>query len=171
MKYELFAEGADGAETIDLRELGAGRFAVTAFGRSFEVEAQRAHDGSLWLRQGTALTKARVSTAPDGKITASTGARQLTVDVLGARESAQRKLASLSGSQAAGWEVRSPMPGKVVNVLVAAGAEVKAGQGLVVVEAMKMENELRAPRAGVVKEVLVSAGKTVDAGAILLKAE
>jgi biotin carboxyl carrier protein len=61
----------------------------------------------------------------------------------------------------------SPMPGRVVRVLVAAGADVAAGQGLVVVEAMKMENELRAPRAGRVAEVAVREGEAVDAGALL----
>ena len=59
------------------------------------------------------------------------------------------------------------MPGRVVRVLVAAGDEVAARQGVVVVEAMKMENELRAPRAGRVKEVSVAAGTSVEAGRIL----
>jgi len=61
----------------------------------------------------------------------------------------------------------SPMPGRVVRVLAAAGADVRVGQGLVVVEAMKMENELRAPRAGRVLEVAVREGQTVEAGALL----
>ena len=62
----------------------------------------------------------------------------------------------------------APMPGKVVRVLAAPGDAVAARQGVVVVEAMKMENELRAPRAGVVGEVLVREGALVDAGALLL---
>jgi biotin carboxyl carrier protein len=61
----------------------------------------------------------------------------------------------------------SPMPGRVVRVLAEAGAGVEAGQGLVVVEAMKMENELRAPRAGRLAEVAVREGQTVEAGALL----
>jgi biotin carboxyl carrier protein len=61
----------------------------------------------------------------------------------------------------------SPMPGRVVRVLVAAGADVEAGQGLVVVEAMKMENELRAPRGGRLSEVVVREGQAVEAGALL----
>jgi len=63
------------------------------------------------------------------------------------------------------------MPGKVVRVLVAPGAPVKARQGLVVVEAMKMENEVRALRDGQVREVLVVEGQSVDAGATLLIVE
>ncbi len=62
----------------------------------------------------------------------------------------------------------APMPGRVVRILAAAGASVEAGQGLVVVEAMKMENELRAPRAGRVEQVAVREGQAVEAGALLL---
>jgi biotin carboxyl carrier protein len=61
----------------------------------------------------------------------------------------------------------SPMPGRVVRVLAEAGADVEAGQGLVVVEAMKMENELRAPRAGRLTEVAVREGQAVETGALL----
>lgn len=64
--------------------------------------------------------------------------------------------------------IAAPMPGKIVRVLVAAGDEVKARQGLVVVEAMKMENELRAARDGRVREVVVAEGQSVDAGMLLV---
>jgi biotin carboxyl carrier protein len=65
----------------------------------------------------------------------------------------------------------APMPGKVVRVLVKPGDDVKARQGLVVVEAMKMENELRAARDGRVRDVAVAEGQSVDAGAVLLVVE
>jgi biotin carboxyl carrier protein len=61
----------------------------------------------------------------------------------------------------------APMPGRVVRVLEATGAEVAAGQALVVIEAMKMENELKSPRAGRVLEVAVLEGQAVEAGALL----
>lgn len=67
--------------------------------------------------------------------------------------------------------VTSPMPGKVVRVLVKPGEMVTARQGLVVVEAMKMENELRAARDGRVRDVSVSEGQSVDAGSLLLIVE
>ena len=63
------------------------------------------------------------------------------------------------------------MPGRVVRVLVAKGDEVAARQAVVVVEAMKMENELRAARAGRVKDVLVAAGSLVEAGRVLVVIE
>ena len=74
--------------------------------------------------------------------------------------------------QAAGAQrVLAPMPGKVVKVLVNAGDEVKARQGLIVVEAMKMENELRSPKDGRVTEVLVAEGVSVEAGRPLVVVE
>ena len=75
-------------------------------------------------------------------------------------------------AQAAGvQQVLAPMPGKVVKVLVAVGDEVKARQGLVVVEAMKMENELRSPKDGRVTQVLVAEGVSVEAGRPLVVVE
>jgi biotin carboxyl carrier protein len=64
--------------------------------------------------------------------------------------------------------IRAPMPGRVVRVLVGIGDRVSARQGVVVVEAMKMENELRSPRGGVVKEIAVTPGAAVESGALLL---
>jgi biotin carboxyl carrier protein len=67
--------------------------------------------------------------------------------------------------------ISSPMPGRVMRVLVSVGDRVSARQGVVVVEAMKMENELRTPKDGVVKEVLVVAGAAVETGAVLVVIE
>jgi len=75
-------------------------------------------------------------------------------------------------AQAAGTQqVLAPMPGKVVKILVKAGDEVKARQGLVVIEAMKMENELRSPKDGRVSDVLVTEGASVEAGRLLVIVE
>jgi biotin carboxyl carrier protein len=67
--------------------------------------------------------------------------------------------------------VLAPMPGKVVRVLVAPGDRVAASQGLLVVEAMKMQNEMKAPRAGRVLSVMVKEGATVTAGEVLATLE
>jgi biotin carboxyl carrier protein len=67
--------------------------------------------------------------------------------------------------------IAAPMPGKVVRVLVAPGAAVESGQGLVVVEAMKMQNEMKAPRAGRILAVPVREGATVSAGEVLATME
>jgi len=67
--------------------------------------------------------------------------------------------------------VAAPMPGKVVRVLVAAGDTVETGQGLVVVEAMKMQNEMKAARAGTVRSISIREGATVAAGEVLVTIE
>jgi hypothetical protein len=66
-------------------------------------------------------------------------------------------------------EIVAPMPGKIVKVLVTEGEEVKRDQGLLVIEAMKMQNELRAPRAGRVERVYMAEGRGVEAGARLIR--
>jgi biotin carboxyl carrier protein len=71
-------------------------------------------------------------------------------------------------STAAHIAVKASMPGRIVKVLVAVGDRVSARQGVVVIEAMKMENELWTPRDGVVTEIAVVAGSTVDTGAVLV---
>jgi len=82
-----------------------------------------------------------------------------------------KQIEELTGSgrkEAVGGVIRAPMPGLVVRVEVSAGQVVDAGEGLVVVEAMKMENELRAPAKGVVEQVHVKAGDRVEKGAELV---
>jgi len=73
------------------------------------------------------------------------------------------------GGVTAGGSVVSPMPGKVVAVLVAEGDEVAAGRGVVVVEAMKMENEIQVSSPGTVKRMRVEPGQVVEAGEVLLE--
>jgi biotin carboxyl carrier protein len=67
--------------------------------------------------------------------------------------------------------VTAPMPGKIVRLLVAEGDTVEAGQGLLVVEAMKMQNEMKAPKAGRVVTLTARAGATVAAGEVLVAIE
>jgi biotin carboxyl carrier protein len=77
-----------------------------------------------------------------------------------------------AGSLAAGdgpQEIHAPMPGKIVRILISRDQEVVAGEGLLVIEAMKMQNELRAPRAGRVEEIYTEEGKGVETGARLLR--
>jgi biotin carboxyl carrier protein len=88
------------------------------------------------------------------------------------RTTAQRWKPGSGAAESHGRAVLSaPMPGKVVRVLAAPGDEVAEGQGIVVVEAMKMQNEMKAPRAGRVVSITVAAGDTVTAGAPLATIE
>jgi biotin carboxyl carrier protein len=68
-------------------------------------------------------------------------------------------------------KIKAPMPGKVVRVLAGVGTPVEAGQSVLVIEAMKMQNELKAPKTGVVKRINVAEGAAVDAGQALAEVE
>ena len=93
------------------------------------------------------------------------------VEALDERTRAVRDLTAASASASGPAPVVAPMPGLVVRVNVAPGDQVQAGQGVVVMEAMKMENELRASAAGTVKTVRVAAGTAVEKGAVLVELE
>ncbi len=83
------------------------------------------------------------------------------------RDASAAAISSAGRASVGPARVTAPMPGKVARVLVTRGQAVAAGAGLVVIEAMKMENELRAPRAGQVLELLAREGQTVESGALL----
>lgn len=146
--------------------------------RTLVVDARRVGEMTLSL-----LVVPEGGTAPVQSVDASLAAQRTTGDfdvhVAGRTIPVQVRQAGGFGRQkqagvatgAGPQRIVAPMPGKIVRVLVTAGDEVKARQGLVVVEAMKMENELRAARDGRVREVSVSEGQSVDAGAILLVVE
>lgn len=92
-------------------------------------------------------------------------------DALDERTRAIREITAAASKSTGPAPVVAPMPGLIVRVNVAVGDQVQMGQGLVVMEAMKMENELRAARDGRVRELSVSEGQSVDAGAVLLVVE
>lgn len=71
------------------------------------------------------------------------------------------------GSTSGASEIKTAMPGKVVRVLAEPGAEIKKGDGVIIVEAMKMQNEMKSPKDGIVKEIRFAIGATVNAGDIL----
>jgi biotin carboxyl carrier protein len=107
---------------------------------------------------------------------AGTGAWELQLDgwpvhahVVDERTRAIREMTGRSAAPAGPKPLRAPMPGLIVRVEVEAGAAVRAGQGVVVMEAMKMENELKADGDGVVARVLVEPGQAVEKGAVLVE--
>jgi pyruvate carboxylase subunit B len=93
---------------------------------------------------------------------------RVEVEVVDERTHAVQALAATGRTPPVSATMRAPMPGLVVRVHAAPGQRVEAGAGLVVVEAMKMENELRAPHAGAVETVHVAVGQTVEKGAPLV---
>jgi biotin carboxyl carrier protein len=74
-----------------------------------------------------------------------------------------------TGGRAAHKTIKSSMPGKVLKLLCKPGDKIEAGQPIMIIEAMKMENEIRAPQAGVIEEITVQPGKSIQAGELLVK--
>lgn len=93
------------------------------------------------------------------------------VEALDERTRTIRDMTAASARTAGPAPLVAPMPGLIVRVDARAGEQVQAGQGLVVMEAMKMENELRAPAGGTVRAVYVSPGMAVEKGAVLVELE
>ncbi len=118
---------------------------------------------SLRLDDGTQLALTHHSTGTTHEI--SIGGATVTVDIIDPLTPRRRGGEDEIGSSGV---VKALMPGRVVRVLVAKGDAVRKGAGLVILEAMKMENEITAPADGTVDELFVEAGQTVESGAELL---
>jgi biotin carboxyl carrier protein len=147
------------------------RFAVTVDGRTSHVDAARidAHTLSLLVDTVWQTVAYEVVVTPDpatGQLTVRVGGVPVAVTLNGRRRWGRK--ADRAGAIKEPQRLVAPMPGKVVRVLVKTGDAVQARQALVVVEAMKMENELRAARDGTVADVLVREGASVDPGALLV---
>lgn len=106
-----------------------------------------------------------VTPSPTGQLQLQTGGMEFLAEVIDPRSWRGRRhgSAEAEGRQ----QIGAPMPGKVVRLLVKAGDTVEAGQGLLVVEAMKMQNEIRSPKSGTVERVVVAEGQAVNAGEVL----
>ena len=159
--------------------VGSQTFEVEVTGETVQVDGAplQAHLGAVpgtplyHLLLGTESWTVAAEELDAGRWVLGAGGERREVAVIDERT---RQIQELTGRRATGPRggvVRAPMPGLVVRVEVAVGDQVAAGTGLVVVEAMKMENELRAPGAGVVTTVHVVAGAAVEKGAPLVTLE
>lgn len=124
----------------------------------------------LTIGDGVHKVLARRGPGP-GQYDLSIAGHRFTVEALDERAHAIWKLAGSSARPTGPAHLVAPMPGLIVRVNVTEGDEIRAGQGLVVMEAMKMENELRATADGVVKRVAVAPGSAVEKGTTLLEME
>jgi biotin carboxyl carrier protein len=107
----------------------------------------------------------------DGRMAVHVRGRVIELEMLEERRKKMKDAQVMRFSENGFSRILSPMPGKILRILVSVEEQVEEGQGLVVVEAMKMENELKSPKKGVVKEVSAKTGDSVDSGALLVTIE
>jgi len=167
MKYEVqLASSSSGEKTrvIELERAAAG-WRVTLEGRLMPIDAVEIAPNTLSILLDGQSFEIRVTPSPDGKLKLQIGSQEFTAEVIDPRAWSGRRHGNVEaeGRQ----QIIAPMPGKVVRLLVQAGDHVEAGQGLLVVEAMKMQNEIRSPKSGTVERVLAKEGQPVIAGEIL----
>src|SRR2546421_472071 len=168
---KLKAKIAAEEHALELEREGA-HIVAAIDGRRYELEARELESGVYLLRLGPRVYECRVR-----KLDASSGASEVDIEVDIGQQVFQITLIDpkrLRSSQRAGAQtdgsarITAPMPGRVVRVMVELGAQVEAGAGLIVVEAMKMQNEMKSPRAGVVASLNAEPGMTLKAGDVLV---
>jgi biotin carboxyl carrier protein len=164
VQYEVEINGR--VRRVDVQRAG-GQFAASVDGRVRRVDVARidAQNMSLVVDDGAATYDIGVASDPaTGLLRIRVGSTVIDVAVNGGRRRLDHRADAGSGPQ----RIVAPMPGKIVRVGVKTGDTVRARQTVVVVEAMKMENELKAGRDGVVGELRAVEGASVEAGALLV---
>ena len=161
MKLQI--ELAGRTRTLELTHAGS-RLAATLDGQAVEADAVEVGPGIYSLLIAGASFEAQVESTAAGLTVAIAGSR-IPVRVVDPRQWQGRRGASIEaeGRQ----QIVAPMPGKVVRLLAQQGENVDAGQGILVVEAMKMQNEIRSPKTGRVERLLVAEGQAVNAGEVV----
>ena len=148
-----------------------GRVSAEISGRVYDLEVREPQPGSFLFFLNTEVHECRVSerAGSTSDFDVSIRGRSHAVTIVDPKRlrSAQNSDRLHHGVA----QILAPMPGKVVRVQIETGAEVEKGAGLVVVEAMKMQNELKSPRSGVVVSINVKPGDTVNAGDVLAVVE
>ena len=165
---ELIVRAGEREERVAV-ERTAGGYRLRLGDRVFEIEAVAAGgDRLLSLRLDGDHYEVAVGAEGDGRYRVSSRRAAAQVEVLSPLAHLARRTPGAAGARRA-ERVTAYMPGRVVAVLVEEGAEVEAGQGVVVLEAMKMENEIQAEHPGVIRKILVEPGQSVEGGEALFE--
>ena len=163
MRYTAIIGGEERLIEVTPRENG---YRVVIGERELDLDAVHLQGFALSLIAGTGSYRCDIDPGKNGQIRVLVGETVYPLEILDERRLRMRRAAgkfTLEGPQ----RIDAPMPGKVTRVLVKVGDQVEEGQGLVVVEAMKMENELKSPKAGKVTELHAVEGEAVESGAKL----
>ena len=163
MRYTAVLAGEERVVEVTPRE---GGYRVAVGDRVLEVDAVHLQGAAVSLIVGTRSYRCDIEPGKDGQLNVRVNESTVSLEMLDERKLRLRRASgkfALEGPQ----RIDAPMPGKVTRVLVKVGDEVQEGQGLLVVEAMKMENELKSPKAGKVTELHAVEGAAVESGAKL----
>ncbi|HEX7176850.1 MAG TPA: biotin/lipoyl-containing protein [Pyrinomonadaceae bacterium] len=174
---KLIADIDGERHTLEVGREGGGRVVAEVDGRRHELEASEVEPGVyLFVREGEVFeihlggaAGAAGASPPEISVRHRGGHGAYAVRVIDPKR--LRGARAAAGHDAGRAQITAPMPGKVVRVLVELGQEVEAGQPVVVVEAMKMQNELKSPKAGAVVALHAAVGATVNSGDILAEIE
>jgi len=160
---KLKVELAGRTRSLELARDGQ-RLTATLDGQAVEADAVEVGPGIYSILIAGNSFEAQVEAGPNS-MTVSVGGRRIPVRVVDPRQWQGRRGVSVEaeGRQ----QIVAPMPGKVVRILVQQGEKADAGQGILVVEAMKMQNEIRSPKTGTVERMLVTEGQAVNAGEVV----
>ncbi len=167
--YVKLSAGSPETLEVDVQDLPSGALSVTVGGRKVDADVIALGEQLSVRVDGKVvdLTTEAAGPAAAGRVGVIGRGYRTYVEVESERQRAANAVKKGEGSGAENL-VRAPMPGRIVKVLVGKGAEVVAGQPLLVMEAMKMENEIKAKGAATIAEVHVSVGATVEGGAKLV---
>ena len=159
MRYEANIDGRQ--INIEIEE-SDGRVTAKIGERDYDLQVVRPEPDAYLIFDGDRVLEARVWPT-DNLLRVEIGNRTFSASIIDRKH----RRASAEHDNEGRRQLIAPMPGKVVRVLLNAGDEVKPGQGVVVVEAMKMQNEVKSPKAGRVIEIRVTEGATVNANQVL----
>ncbi len=164
MKLIAQQAGSDHELSLDRAESSV---SASVDGRTYELQVRELGNGEYLLFNGTNAFRCRIDSKPNSRNFFEVVLRGYSYDV-SIIDPKRLRSGDTSGVQDHGTaKIVSPMPGKLVRILAKPGAEVAAGDGIVVVEAMKMQNELKSPKTGVVSVINAEVGATVNAGDVL----
>ena len=166
MRFEVQLASSTGkrAHTVDLERTGD-QWRIVLNGEPVDADVVEIAPNTLSILLCGESHEIRIVRSSEGRLSIQTGLREFTAEVTDQRSWRGRRLGRVEaeGRQ----QITAPMAGKVVRLLVKSGETVEVGQGLMVVEAMKMQNEIRSTKSGTVERLLADEGQTVNAGETL----
>jgi biotin carboxyl carrier protein len=164
---KLIAELNNEKHEVEIKRGDGSMLTAEIDGRAYELEASTPEPNVYLLKHAGKIYQIFVSPneKPGDPFAVNVGNQNYEIKIFDPKR--LRGIGVGSGQSEGVSEIKTAMPGKVVRVLAEIGAEVKQGEGVIIVEAMKMQNEMKSPKDGIVKEIRFAEGATVNAGDVL----